>query len=218
MRISHRELAQCQSNPTEWVSNQVNQTEKFYRMSYERCLREEINRFHQYRDVKVARQHLQEKFLKHKLKNNSRIQETLRCLNAYMNWFQSEGIMPIGSQFPLNFGLGHGVILGGYISRVDMMPKPKGYRAILLENIPLRWDEELRMPLIQRSLARFYHRPEDKFAVGIQELDARDLVEVSYSKAAMDDAEQIARQLAEEMAKAEDEVDEYKHEQLRLPI
>lgn len=216
MRISHRELAQCQINPTEWVSNQVNQTEKHFRMSYARCLREEINRFHQHRDVKVARQYLQEKFLKHKLKNNSRIQETLRCLNAYMNWFQSEGIMPIRSQFPLNFGLGHGVILGGYISRVDMMPKPKEYRAILLENIPFQWDKELRMPLIQRSLARFFHRREDKFLVGIQELDARNLVETSYSKAAMNDAEQIARQLAEEMAKAEDEVKEYK--QMRLPI
>ena len=216
MRISHRELAQCQINPTEWVSNQVNQTEKHYRMSYARCLREEINRFHQHRDIKAARQYLQEKFLKHKLKNHSRIQETLRCLNAYMNWFQSEEIMLIRPQFPLNFGLGHGVILGGYISRVDMMLKPKRYRAILLENIPLQWDKELRMPLIQKSLARFFHRPEEKFLVGIQELDARDLVEVTYSKTTMDDTEQIARQLAEEMAKAEDEVNEYK--QMRLPI
>ena len=218
MRIRHRELAQCQSNPTEWVSNQVNQTKKIYRMSYERCLREEINRFHQHRDVKVARQYLQEKFLKHKLKNNSRIQETLRCLNAYMNWFQSEGIMPIGSQFPLNFGLGYGVILGGYISRVDMMPKPKGYRAILLENIPLRWDEELRMPLIQRGVALTCQRPEDKFVVGIQELDTCDLVETSYSKEAINDAEQIAWQLAEEVARTANEVGEYKHEQLRFPI
>ena len=214
MRISHRQLAQCQINPTEWVSNEVNQNEKFYRISYERCLREEINRFHQHRDVKAARQYLREKFLKHKLKNDSRIQETLTCLNAYMNWFQSEGITTIGSRVPLKFGLGHGVILGGIISRVDMTPK--GYRAILLENIPFRWDEELRMPLIQRSLARVYYRPEDKFVVGIQELDARALVEISYSIAAIDDAEQIVRQLAEEMAKAENEFNEYR--QTHLPI
>ena len=72
------------------------------------------------------------------------------------------------------------------------------------------------MPLIQRSLARFFHRREDKFLVGIQELDARDLVEVSYSTTTMDHTEQTARQLAEEMANAEDEVNEYK--QMRLPI
>ena len=216
MRISHRQLAQCQSNPTEWVSNQVDQNEKFYRMSYERCLREEIHRFHQHRDVKGARQYLQEKFLKHKLKNNSRIQETLRCLNAYMSWFQSEGIIPIRSQFPLNFGLGHEVILGGFISRVDMMPKIKGYRAILLEDIPLRWEEELRMPLIQRGIARSCYRPEDKFVVGIQELDASNLAVTSYSKADIDDAEQIVRQLAEKVSEAASEFDNDK--QMRLPI
>ncbi len=214
MRISHRQLAECQINPTEWALNQVNQSEKIYRISYERCLREEINRFHRHKDVKVARQYLREKFLKHKLKNNSRIQETLTCLNAYMNWFQSEGITTIGSRVPINFGLGHEVILGGFISRVDMTFK--GYRAILLENIPPGWDKELRMPLIQRSLARSYHRPEDKFVVGIQELDARALVEISYSIATINDAEQIVRQLAEEVARAANESDKYR--QTYLPI
>lgn len=198
MRISHLQLARCQSNLTEWVSNEVNQSEKFYRIGYERCLREEIHRFHSHKDVKAARQHLRERFLKHKLKNNSRIQETLTRLNAYMDWFQREGITTINSQVRLNFSLGHGLILGGLISRVDMTAK--GYRAILLEAIPLRWEEELRMPLIQRSLAHTYGRPEDEFVVGIQELDASDLAVTSYSKIDIDRAEQIGQQLAEEVA------------------
>lgn len=198
MRISHLQLAQCQSNLTEWVSNEVNQNEKIYRIGYERCLREEIHRFHRHRDVKAARQHLREKFLKHNLKNNSRIQETLTRLNAYMNWFQSERITIIDSRVRLNFSLGHGLILSGLISRVDMTTK--GYRAILLDEIPLQWEDELRMPLIQRSLARAYSRPEDRFMVGIQELDASALEVTSYSKTDIDHAEQTVRQLAEKVA------------------
>ena len=97
-----------------------------------------------------------------------------------------------------HLNLGHGLILGGIVPRVDVIPQ--GYRAILLEEIPPRWKEELRMPLIQRSLARTYSRPEDEFVVGIQELDASDLAVTSYSKIDIDHAEQIGQQLAEEVA------------------
>ena len=218
MRISHRELAQCQINPTEWVSNQVNQNDKFYRIGYKRCLLEEIYSFHKHGNVKKARQYLQGRLRKQKLKDYSRIQETLARLNAYMSWYQCEGIITIQSPARLNFDLGHGVILGGNISRVDVDITTSGYRAILLESIPPRWDEELRMPLIQRGIALTYQRSEDKFAVGIQEFDTCDLVETSYSKEAINDAEQIARQLAEEMTREENEVAEYKDKQLRLPI
>jgi hypothetical protein len=198
MKISHRQLTECQRNPAEWVSNQVNQKEKFYRMGYKRCLREEIYRFHRHRDVKAARQFLRAKFLKHKLKNNSRIQETLTCLNAYINWFQNEGLTIAGSRVLLNFSLGQELTLGGIIPRIDVISQ--GYRAILLDEIPLQWKKELRMPLIQRGLARAYSRPEDEFLVGIQELDASDLAVTSYSKTDINHAEQIMQRLAEEVA------------------
>ncbi|MDE0084718.1 MAG: hypothetical protein OXU23_03335 [Candidatus Poribacteria bacterium] len=115
-----------------------------------------------------------------------------------MHWFQSSGITILKSQVRFNFGIGHGVILGGLISRIDMTLQ--GYRAILLETIPPQWKEELRMPLIQRGLAHAYGRREDKFEVGIQELDASDLVVNVYSKSELDDAEQLAQQLAEKVA------------------
>ena len=194
-KISHSQLAQCQSDPSEWVSNQVKTT--FRRTSYKHCLREGICRFHRDRDVKAARQYTQERMGKHGLKNKIRIQESLICFDAYVNWFQSERITIFGSRVLLNLSLGQELILGGIIPRVDMIPQ--GYRAILLDEIPFRWEEELRMPLIQRGLARAYGRPEDKFVVGIQELDASDLAVTSYSKTDIDHAEQIAQQLAEEV-------------------
>ena len=199
MKISHRQLSECQGNPIEWVSNKVNPTSTFRRPGYEFCLREGICRFHRDGDVKAAREYTQKMIQSHKLNNKSRIQNTLMRFDAYMNWFKKETITTIDSRIILDFSLGHGLTLGGIISRVDMTPK--GYRAILLEEIPLQWEEELRMPLIQRGLALIYGRPEDEFVVGIQELDASDLAVTSYSKTDIDHAEQIGQQLAEEVAK-----------------
>lgn len=194
--ISHRHLAQCHGNPVEWVSNKVNQNAIVYR-SYNLCLQYGIHYFHQSRDVKAAKQYTQKRILNQGLKNELRIQDTLSRLDAYTNWFQSERVMVFDSRVRLKFSLGHELVLGGIIQRVDLTPT--GYRAIILEEIPLRWEEELRMPLIQRGLACAYSRPEDEFVVGIQELDASNLVVTSYSTTVIDHAEQIVRQLAEEV-------------------
>ena len=198
MKISHRQLVECQRNPVEWVSNQVNPTATFRRPGYDFCLREGICRFHRDGDIKAAKEYTRKRIQSHRLNNETRIQNTLMRFDAYMNWFQNEGVTTIGSRIRLNFRIDREVILTGLIPRIDMTPQ--GYRAILLEDIPLGWKEELRMPLIQRGLAHAYYRPENKFVVGIQELDASDLVEVSYSKTAIDEAERIVRQLAEEVA------------------
>lgn len=195
-KISHSQLADCQRNPSEWVSNQVNTT--FRGTSYNHCLREGICRFHRDGDIQESREHTKKLFQSYRLNNRPRIQNTLTRFDAYINWFQNEKITTIDSRVLLRFNLGHGLTLGGLILRVDMAPQ--GYRAILLDEISLSWEEELRMPLIQRELARCYHRPENKFAVGIQELDSSNLVETSYSRADIDDAEQIVRQLASEVA------------------
>ena len=198
MKISHRQLAECQRNPAEWVSNRVNPTATFRRPGYDFCLREGICRFHRDGDAKEAREYTQESIQRRGLNNESRIQNALMRFDAYMNWFQNEGVTTIGSRIRLGFRIDREVILTGLIPRIDITPQ--GYRAILLENITLGWKEELRMPLIQRGLARAYYRPESEFVVGIQELDASDLVVTSYSKTTIDEAEQVILQLAEEVA------------------
>jgi hypothetical protein len=73
---------------------------------------------------------------------------------------------------------------------------PEGYRAVLLDRVREGWEQELRMPLIQRIVATTYGRPEDEFAVGYQELDASNLQTISYSVSQIDAAEETARQLA----------------------
>lgn len=207
MRISHRELAQFQRNPAEWISKKDNPTANFRRQGYNQCLREGIYFFHRHENDKMAREYIQDRIIKLGLKNEPRIQKTLRYYDTYIDWFQSRKITTARSRVTLNFDIGNGLILGGIICRIDMIPQ--GYRAILLQEIPLQWEEELRMPLIQRGIARTFYRPEEDFKVGFQELDTSNLVDNSYSKKEIDNAQMIVKQLAEEVISESENIDKF---------
>lgn len=198
MRISHTQLAQCHKNPATWVANQFNRDGSFFRRGYDYWFREGIYSFHRDEDRKAARQYIEKQLINQGLTTHHRIQDALERFDAYISWYISEGIIVIDSRVRLDFELGHGIILGGLVSRIDMIQQ--GYRAVLLRNIHPGWEEELRMPLIQRALATAYERPENEFVVGIQELDASKLSVTSYSQTNMDNAERIAQQLARQVA------------------
>jgi hypothetical protein len=198
MKISHAQLSQCHKNPATWVAKQLNQDGSSSWRGYEYCLREGIYPFHRDEDIQAARQYTEQRLFNQRLITPHRIQDVLERFDAYISWYISEGIIVIDSRVRLDFELGHGIILGGLVSRIDMIQQ--GYRAVLLETIQPGWKEELRMPLIQRALAAAYERPENEFVVGIQELDASELTVTSYSQTDMDNAEQIAQQLARQVA------------------
>ena len=80
------------------------------------------------------------------------------------------------------------------MSRVDITSD--GYRAILLGLRKPTWQQETRMPLIQRAMATKYERPEDEVSVGYQKLDGGELDVATYSQSALNEAENLARQLA----------------------
>ena len=77
---------------------------------------------------------------------------------------------------------------------------PQGYRAIILGPVNQGSMEELRMPLIQRAVARATGRPEDEFTVGMQELDASNMVVRSFSRTEIEDAYNIAQATAAQVA------------------
>lgn len=198
MRISHAQLSQCHKNPATWVANQLNQDGSFPWRGYDSWLREGIYRFHRDKDIQAARQYIKQQLINQGLTTHHRIQDALERFDAYIYWYRSEGIILIDSRFRLDYELGHGIILGGLVSRIDMIQQ--GYRAVLLGNIHPGWEEELRMPLIQRALAVAYQRPENEFVVGVQELDASELAVTSYSQTDMANAERIAQQLTRQVA------------------
>lgn len=97
-------------------------------------------------------------------------------------------------RFRMRYELGPGLILGGNVGRIDLIPQ--GYRAVLLETVSSNWDQALRMPLIQRGVADAYGRPEEEFWVAAQDLNGSNLQLYKYSTEEIDAAVLAARDLA----------------------
>ncbi len=114
--------------------------------------------------------------------------------DTYIQWYESSGVIVADHRSRLDLDLENGLILGGTVSRLDITND--GYRAILLGSRKPTWQQETRMPLIQRTMAAKYERPEDEVSVGYQNLDGSDLEVVVYSQTTLNEAENIARQLA----------------------
>ena len=195
MRISHAELEECIRDPAAWVAAKFDTSKKGGpRGGYDLCLREGIFRFHKTGDSINARGHIEQTVVKRNLVNRLRIEDILERFDAYVYWFNNSGVIVADHRARLNFDLGSGLILGGTVSRLDVTSD--GYRAILLTKIRPGWQEELRMRLIQRAMARKYGRPEAEVAVGYQELDASNIETALYSKEELDEAEVKSRGLA----------------------
>jgi hypothetical protein len=197
MRISHAELEDCLRDPASWVATKFDASTGGPRGGYDYCLREGIYRFHKIDDSSEARRYLEQSIINRKLINRLRIENTLERFDAYVYWFRNSGVIVADHRARLNLELGPGLTLGGVVSRLDITSS--GYRAILLNRIRPSWQEETRMRLIQRGMARKYGRSEEEFTVGYQELDASNLEATSYSQEELDEAEETSRQLAEEI-------------------
>jgi hypothetical protein len=195
VRISHKELEECLRDPPSWVASKFNDAAGGPRGGYDYCLREGIYFFHKTDDPAGARNYLERTLSNRKLASRLRVEGVLERLDAYVYWFHKSGVLMADHRCRLEFDLGSGMILGGVISRLDITSG--GYRSILLGAIPPTWRREVRMPLIQRGMAKKYGRPEDEFEIAYQELDASDLQATSYSRVELDEAEERARRLAE---------------------
>ena len=71
------------------------------------------------------------------------------------------------------------VTLTGEVDRVELVEG--GYRGVLLGPSAPRWQDELRMPLLQKALAVRYEKPPVSFTIGVQELDASGLQEARFT-------------------------------------
>lgn len=194
MRISHRELEACLQNPYRWVSTKLNPSAGGARGSYDQCLREGIYYFHKYGDAAEGRRKISALLTSYKLQNLLRVERTLQSFDAYLNWYYGSGLTVADQRVRIESNLGEGLILGGIIPRIDMLTD--GYRAVLLGPAPAAWKQELRMPLIQRVVAKTYGRAEEQFSVAYQKLDGTDIQEALYSSTELNEADDTARRLA----------------------
>jgi hypothetical protein len=177
MRISHTQLETCLASPRTWYRTALAAESHPYLMGYERVLRLSIHHFHKSSSA-AARDYMAEMIRKHNLRNVSRVNEIEISLDRYIRWSIAEALKVADTKVNIGHQLGF-LELRGEIGRVDVTST--GYRAVLLGKVPVDWEKQLRMPLIQAAVALMYGRSQDNTEVGFQELDASNLAAKLYS-------------------------------------
>jgi hypothetical protein len=197
VRLSHIELEACRANPRGWARAK-REAKGFMRIGYSGAIKLSINDFHKHGQLPESIQYLQALLTKLKLINPQRTVDAEYTLEGYAEWFASARPIVAASKARIELDLGNSIILGGEVSRIDVVVADDGYRGILLsdEDDPL-WQDRLRMPLLQRAIAGRFERNESDVVVGIQRLDGSDLMTRSYSPRLIKEALLEARALAQ---------------------
>jgi hypothetical protein len=184
MRISHVDLEACVASPSRWYLSSQTASSHGYKMGYERVLRLSIFHFHK-SDAQDARRYMIDVIKRNDLSNAARVSQIENALESYIHWASTDPSNVADTQVRILFP--HGFLeLRGEISRVDVTVF--GYRAILLSAPPIRWREQLRMPLIQRAISSMYSRPVEKVEVGFQQLDGTGLQTAIFNRKQIDAA------------------------------
>lgn len=97
---------------------------------------------------------LQQRFLSYKdSQKNKKKQEFLyERFDPYLNEFNKKGFQYIGSKRQVRWPLTKGVELTGHTPYV--FSKSKGFAAYFFTEAPMKWETELRFPLLQYYLAK----------------------------------------------------------------
>ncbi len=198
MRISHTELENCLKNPKDWYRSAGTASSHGYSMGYERALRLSLFHYHK-TSADEARSYLEQIVKRHDFKNVVRVSEIEASLESYISWAESERLKVADTQVKISLPTGF-LELRGQISRVDVTPV--GYRAVLLSPPPPKWQQQMRMPLIQAAISKMYGRPTEKIAVGFQEADGSGPETLIYGSKQIRLAEQRFRVLGEAVRRA----------------
>jgi hypothetical protein len=124
----------------------------------------------------------------YELLNTTRRAEAESNLQSYAAWLETEGNVSIATKTRLKFEIFKDTYIGGEIPRIDLQPADGGYRAIIIGEEDPKWAKQLRMPLIQRAVAKALKRPENLVSVGTQLCDAGNLQTIKYSKGSIQSA------------------------------
>ena len=193
MNISHTQLDDCRSNPRSWVQAKAG-PDPFFSYGYNQALLHAIHTYHRSNgDAKGARQYLQDT-INRNFQNEVRSDEIQEWLRAYIQWHKQSGVVVADTKFRIKLNLGVLLELRGEMHRLDVLPV--GYRALLLGNYQRDWQNQLRMPLLQRAVALKYGRPPERIEVGVQHLDGAGLLTRNYSNGEIARAETEFKKLS----------------------
>lgn len=177
MKVSHRELTELERNPEAWALRRRSAAARRFSVGYDKVLSLGIRAFERHGSAPEARQHMQRILLRNELKKSQKIEDLMDRFERYVGWRTSSGLSVMETAARLKCEIGP-VTLTGEVDRVELVDQ--GYRGVLLGKSTADWQNELRMPLLQKALASRYEKPVESFAVGVQELDASGLQEIRF--------------------------------------
>jgi hypothetical protein len=193
MNISHTQLDECRANPRSWVQAKAGPS-PFFAFGYNQALLHAIHRYHRSNgNAPDATQYLEDT-IDRNFKDGARADQIRDWLQAYIRWHERSAVVVADSKFRVKLSLGVLLELRGEMHRLDVLPG--GYRALLLGPYPRGWQNQLRMPLLQRAVAMRYGRPIDDVSVGVQHLDGSGLAVNLYSRNEIATAESEFRSLS----------------------
>jgi hypothetical protein len=198
MRVSHRELEQCRTNLKGWVSARISAKGGIIRPGYDQLTRLAIYKYHATNNAKAAVQHLSQ--LLKKYRNLSRIELAESNLHSYIQWFETHNIVTAKWKVRISVNIGSNIMITGEVSRIDLNITDGGYQAILIGSASNAWEDELRMPIIQKGVGQVFQRPENEIAVGVQNLNGMNLVTRVFSQTQMSIALKEAKSLSSRIA------------------
>jgi hypothetical protein len=166
MRVSHGQLEEFRVSPKAFVSRQ---RPNFPGPSMFRMWQYALKRVHS-ENVDKAVEYLHDTILsnfKVNDRNERRLDELVDGLYRYATAFTSLGNVAVEVLKPITFVVGPKLIIGGEITRVDLVPSG-GYAAFVLSRKQGEdWRGQIRFPLIQAHFAAKLNCPLKDVAVGV---------------------------------------------------
>jgi hypothetical protein len=200
-RISHSELSVAQQDFAAWWRLKQAPATAGRRLGYAQAVKLAIYKYHSTQSNRDASLAHFDQLVTARLTNAQRIAQARLQLQAYMEWTEGSGVIVADHRVRISLALEGDVVLGGEVSRIDL--EPKGYRAVLLmAQVPARWRQEPRMPLIQLAIADKYQRSPDEVSVAVQLLDGTALTEAAFAANARDAATASAIAIARQIVRA----------------
>jgi hypothetical protein len=159
--------------------------------TYASALRNAIYRYHSTRDRDDAVEYLEESIQNsQKLKSPQRRAETVDQLEWYIEQHAALGWPTFDTRvrisIPVPARAADSLTCTGEVGRIDMIPTG-GYAAWLFaSNVSADWRDELRMPLLQGTLAdTTLAVPTNEIQVGIYDFSARDAFSTTFADSAI---------------------------------
>ena len=194
MKIPHRDLEEARLNTSAYLRKLSDGVRLGFRPSLFRAWQLTIYRYHQTKNEAAAKADLRQRF-KQFASGARQFDDYCESLEKYFRDYQTLKHVVIDTAARISLNLGRDLDMVGEVSRLDVS-LDGGYSALLImSRRPANWEDELRMPLLQKYFAEMFSVSPQQTKVGIYVIDENHEFK-SYSLNDIRDAELEARSLA----------------------